>query len=223
MLEKFKKFELDISQEKYFSENVFIKFQEALKKRCVRTLTKNECFFAWSFIKKYQPKVFLELGGQHGHSGIIFADAVKSYGGTFITVELGDSPENKYPIESTGTLEFLPDNDPKIIKVWGNDKNLLPDLLNKYEIEMVFHDSDHTWDHVESCLNIIMNFNKNIIQSCHDCADGLWMPDVTTKYGVICAERPVFDKYFKENKDYIYDVYEDKYGIGFALPIERKK
>ena len=67
MLEKFKKFELDISQEKYFSENIFIKFQEALKKRCVRTLTKNECFFAWSFIKKYQPKVFLELGGQHGH------------------------------------------------------------------------------------------------------------------------------------------------------------
>ena len=38
MLEKFKKFELDISQEKYFSENIFIKFQEALKKKMCSNL-----------------------------------------------------------------------------------------------------------------------------------------------------------------------------------------
>jgi hypothetical protein len=49
----------------------------------------------------------------------------------------------------------------------------------------------------------------------------MWNPERETQYGVICAERPVFDKHFLNNDRYMYRVYEGKYGLGFAIPKTR--
>jgi hypothetical protein len=188
-------------------ENVWTEFKKALKKRGVRTVTHDEAYLAWLLIQKLKPRAMLELGGQHGHSGIIFSDAMKRVGGLFITVELGHTPDNKYP----------PDDDPSIIKVWGDANKVTSNLLKQYPIDLVFHDSDHTWDHIENNVKSILDFDPTITQLCHDCAEGLWQPDVETKYGRICAERPVFDKYFLNNPDYFYTIFEDKLGLGIAI------
>jgi hypothetical protein len=210
----------ELIKEKEF-EIVWKTFEKALEKKRVRTLTHDEAYLAWLLIQKLKPRVMLELGGQHGHSGIIFSDALKRTGGLFITVELGNNTENKYPPESCGTLEFLPDNDPLIIKIWGDANKLVPDLLQKYSIDLVFHDADHTWDHVENNVKSILEFDPTITQLCHDCAEGMWQPNLETKYGYICAERPVFDKYFLNNLNYYYSIFEDKYGIGITIHNEK--
>jgi hypothetical protein len=197
-------------------EAAWEKFQKAMAKRAIRTMTQNEARLIWDLILELKPKAMLELGGQHGHSGLIFSDAMKQVGGLFITVELGNDPENHYPPESCGTLEFLPDNDPSIIKVWGNAEKKLPELLRNYPIELVFHDCAHTWDHVEFCVKTILDHDPKITQMCHDCAEGMWQPERETKYGYICAERPVFDKYFLNNPNYNYRIFEEKYGVGIA-------
>ena len=221
MLKFFEDLKLDIKQKEFFDKNIYTLVKSALSIKGVRTLTQDEFFSVWSLIKKNKPRVFLELGGQQGHSGIVFANAVKSYGGTFITVELGDDVTNKYPIESVGTLQFLPDDDPNIVKIWGDCCKLLPRILDKYKVDMVFHDADHTYESVEGCVKTILDYNPKITQICHDCKTGMWQPEKLTKYGYICAERPVFDKYFMNNPDYYYHVIEDGYGAGFAIPVEQ--
>jgi len=210
---------LKIDKDKYKSrfQSPWTRLENALAKKCVKTLSYDESYLAWLLIKTFRPKVFVEIGGQHGHSGIIFSHAMKVVGGTFISIELGNDSSNKYPEGVYGTLEFLPKED-HVIKLWGDAELLLPEILEKYKVEMVFHDAAHTWSHVENCLNILKNHNPKIIQSCHDCKTGLWNPDVETQYGVICAERPVFDKHFLKNEDYYYDILEDKWGFGFSIP-----
>jgi hypothetical protein len=116
-------------------------------------------------------------------------------------------------------MEFLPDDDPQVIKIWGDAEEKLPEILEKYPVELVFHDCAHTWDHIENCLNIVKDYDPKIIQMCHDCAEGMWQPDRETQYGIICAERPVFDKYYKKNRDYYYAVLEDEYGLGVVIPV----
>lgn len=198
-------------------QSPWMRFEAALAVKCVKSLSYDEAYLAWLLILKLRPKVFVEIGGQHGHSGIIFSHAMKLVGGTFISIELGKHSSNKYPDAVCGTLEFLPNED-HVVKIWGDAELLLPEILKKYEVEMVFHDAAHTWEHVENCLNIIKNHNPEITQSCHDCKTGLWNPDIETLYGVICAERPVFDKHFLKNDKYYYDVLEDKWGFGFSVP-----
>jgi hypothetical protein len=159
----------------------------------------------------------VELGGQHGHSGIIFSDAMKIVGGRFISVELGISPDNKYPPEVCGTLKFLPEES-HVSKVFGNAETELPRILEANKVDIIFHDCAHTWNHVEFCLNVAAKANPDIVQMCHDCAGFMWHPEKETQYGFICAERPVFDKHFLNNNNYMYRVYEGKYGFGFAIP-----
>lgn len=198
-------------------QSPWLRLEAAMAKKCVKTLSYDEAYLAWLLVKKFQPKVFVEIGGQHGHSGIILSHAMKLIGGTFITIELGKDSSNKYPSESCGTLEFLPKGN-HIVKIWGDAEKVLPEILEKYDVEMVFHDAAHTWEHVENCLKLVQNKNPDIIQSCHDCKLGLWNPDIETQYGAICAERPVFDKYFLKNEKYYYDILEDKFGFGFSIP-----
>jgi hypothetical protein len=199
-----------------FEEGVYLKFKKALELIHVKTLSFDEAFIMWSLILKYKPEVFVEIGGQHGHSGIIFYDAIQKYNGTFITIELGKNEENNYSEENIGTLAFLSDDNPNVIKVWGDATKELPKLLDIYNIEMVFHDAAHTWDHVKTCVDLIKNKNVNIIQTCHDCKTGLWNPNELTRLGYICAERPVFDETFNNN-NYYYVVYEDKFGLGISI------
>jgi hypothetical protein len=200
---------------------VWDKFSEALNKRCVKSLTYNEGFIAWSIIRLFKPKNFLEIGGQHGHSGIIFTDAMKRHGGKFYTIEAGNNINNKYPNEIQGTLEFLPDNDPNIVKIWGLAEDKLTELLQNEEIEMVFHDGEHSWGHVLFCVTEVLKYRPNCIQSCHDCADGLWNPDVITAYGfALPAERPIFDQYFN-NDNYYYRILSEKHGFGVAILKEK--
>src|SRR5579859_5859940 len=88
---------LDLNpQLEYFIANPWSKFQAALKKKAIRTLSLQEAFLGWLLILKFKPKVFLELGAQHGHSGLIWWDALKSIGSTFIALDLGKDPRNKY-------------------------------------------------------------------------------------------------------------------------------
>lgn len=210
---------LDTDHEAEFDRNAWAKFLDAQSVRAIRSVTRQEAYLCWLLVRKYQPEVVLELGGQHGHSGLVFLDAVRSYGGKFVTVELGNDPRNNYDELSAGTLQFLPDA-PDVAKVWGDAVEELPRLLANYKIGLVFHDCAHTWDHVEACVKTVHDFNPSIIQTCHDAAQGMWQPEVQTHYGVICAERPVFDKYFLDNPAYYYTVFEDKYGVGLVIPKE---
>ena len=196
------------------------RMEMALNQHYVKTLTREEAAIAWLVVMRVRPKLFVELGGQHGHSGIIFSEAMKNVGGRFISVELGISPENKYPPEVCGTLKFLPEEG-HVTKIFGNAEVELPRILENNKVDMVFHDCAHTWDHVEFCLNAAERSNPDVVQMCHDCASFMWHPDRETQYGVICAERPVFDKHFLNNDGYMYRVYEGKYGFGFAIPKTR--
>lgn len=205
------------SREKEFKEGAWSDFTTALKKKAIRTWTYHEAFLAWLLVLQYRPKVLLELGSQHGHSGLVWLDAMKRVSGLFLALELGDDPRNTYIGTSVGTMEFLPD-DPNLIKIWGEAEEKLPEILKKYPVDFVFHDCAHTWDHIESCVSTIHAFNDQIIQTCHDCAAGMWKPDRETQYGIICAERPVFDNHYLENPNFYYAVLEDKYGFGLAIP-----
>jgi hypothetical protein len=209
------------SKEKEFKEGTWTYFVEALKKKAIKTWTYQEAFLGWLLVLQYKPRGLLELGSQHGHSGLVWMNAMKKVSGLFVALELGINSRNKYTGTSIGTMEFLPDNDPNLIKIWGEAEEKLPDILNKYPIDFVFHDCDHTWDHIENCVSITQNFNDQIIQTCHDCAEGMWKPERETQYGVIHAERPVFDNHYLNNPDFYYAVLEDKYGFGFAIPKEK--
>lgn len=208
---------LDASVAHLFHEHPWPAFSDALGKRAVRTVTEREGLLLWLLVMRLRPKAVLELGGQHGHSGIILADAVRRTGGTFVTVELGDDPRNDYEEASRGTLEFLPDGDPQVVKVWGEAEEQLPRLLAGYDVGMVFHDCAHTWGHVEACVRTVLGHDPTITQACHDAATGVWEPGRETRYGRVCAERPVFDKYFEGNPDYLYLVLEDRYGVAVAV------
>jgi predicted O-methyltransferase YrrM len=203
-----------------FRERPWAAFDNALKKKLIKTWGYPEAFLAWLLVLKFKPRAVLELGSQHGHSGLIWLDAVKKINGLFVALELGNDPRNKYSEECMGTMQFLPD-DAHVIKVWGDAVEELPLLLQTYPIDLVFHDCAHTWDHIENCLTTIKNFNGKIIQTCHDCAEGKWQPDRATRYGVICAERPLFDKYYLNNPDYFYAIMETKHGFGIAIPKEK--
>jgi len=205
------------SKEAEFKDGPWAEFSAALKKKCIKSWGYPEAFLGWLLVLKFKPRAVLELGSQHGHSGLIWSDATKRIGSLFIALELGTDSRNKYTKECMGTMQFLSDNDENIVKIWGDAEENLPEILNKYPIDLIFHDCAHTWEHIEHCLTIIQNFDPQIIQTCHDCATGKWQPDRTTIYGVICAERPVFDKYFLNNKDYYYAIMETKHGFGMAI------
>jgi len=202
-----------------FDDGPWRKFTKASKQKGPKSLDRREAFLAWSLVMKYKPKVVLELGSQFGHSGIIWLDAVKRTGGVFIGLDLGRDKGNKYSAGSQGTMELLPDNDPQCIKCWGDAVELLPELLKKYDVGLVFHDAAHTWDHVKSCVNIVKHHDPNIIQTCHDCVAGIWKPEQKTRYGYICAERPVFDECFKGDYAYRYRIYPG--GRGFGMVVSR--
>jgi hypothetical protein len=208
------------SQEAEFKERPWAMFSDALKKKVIKTWGYPEAFLAWLLVLKFKPRAVLELGSQHGHSGLIWLDATRKIGSTFIALELGNDSRNKYTKECMGTMQFLPDAD-DVVKIWGDAEEKLPEILNQYPVGLVFHDCAHTWDHIEHCLTIIKSFDNQIIQTCHDCATGKWNPDKKTIYGFICAERPVFNKHFLDNPDYYYKVLETKHGFGLA--IHRKK
>jgi predicted O-methyltransferase YrrM len=197
-----------------FDNEPWVGFQEALKKKAIRTIVHDEAFLGWLIIINFKPRAFVELGAQHGHSGIVWADACRRIGAKFIAVELGDDSRNNYPATSRGTMRFLPEDS---IKVWGDAEEELPKLLKEYPVDCVFHDCAHTWDHVENCVNIIIQHDKKIIQLAHDCAQHMWQPNKERPYGKVCAERPVFDKYFEKNPIYFYKVLEDKFGLGVVI------
>jgi hypothetical protein len=191
-------------------------FSDALKKKAIRTISYHEGFLMWLIALKHRPKAICELGSQHGHSGQLWMDVCKRTGSQFIAVELGNDPRNKYPDCSIGTMEFLPD-DSQVIKIWGDAEEELPGILKKYPVELVFHDCAHTWNHVENCLKIVKNHDDKIMQLFHDAGKNMWVPARKTQYGVICAERPVFDKYYKNDPNYYYNILEDKYGLGIVI------
>ena len=206
--------------EEEFKDRPWKLFQDALRQRAIRTWSCEEAFLAWLLVIKFKPRAILELGAQHGHSGLIWLDAAKKIDSLFVALELGDDPRNKYPIECIGTMQFLEDSD-NLVKIWGEASEELPNLLKKYDIDLIFHDCAHTWDHVENCVSIVENFDKNIIQTCHDCGEGMWKPERETQYGIIHAERPVFDNRYLKNPNLYYAVLEDKYGFGLVIPKER--
>lgn len=210
--------ELQLDDDVSKFERPWSAFQQALRKKAIRTWSHDEAFLAWLLVLKFKPKYLLELGSQHGHSGIIWLDALKQVGGKLIALELGKDPRNKYGEASIGTMEFLPDNDNDVIKIWGDAEENLSEILKTYPVDFVFHDCAHTWEHVENCVSIIKE--KRIIQTCHDCAKNMWRPDRPTQYGIICAERPVFDKHFLNDDTYYYRILEDKYGMGLVIPKE---
>lgn len=210
---------LDYVKNKNLFQQAWEIFSQALKKKAIRTWSYEEAFLAWLLVLRFQPKYLLELGSQHGHSGLIWLDALKRTGGKLIAVELGQDPRNHYVGTSVGTMEFLPEEDENVIKIWGDAEEKLPGILLDYPVDFVFHDCAHTWDHVEKCVSIIEPFG--IIQTCHDCAEGMWRPERETHYGIICAERPIFDQHFLHNNDYYYRIFEDRYGMGMSIPKDK--
>jgi hypothetical protein len=204
------------SLEEEFKNRPWAAFIAALKKKVIKTWGYPEAFLAWLLVLKFKPRAVLELGSQHGHSGLIWSDATQKIGSLFLGLELGNDPRNKYTQECMGTMQFLPDRE-DVIKIWGDAEENLSDILKKYSVDLVFHDCAHTWNHIEHCLTTIQDFDSQIIQTCHDCATGKWQPDRTTRYGLICAERPVFDKHFLGNNDYYYAIMETKHGFGMAI------
>ena len=56
-------------------------FTDALKKRAIRTWVFKEAFLGWLLVRHFSPKTILELGSQHGHSGLIWLDAAEKNGG----------------------------------------------------------------------------------------------------------------------------------------------
>jgi len=211
----FEELKLDLSLEPIFKSNAWSKMASACERKRAKTLSYKEALLAWLLVEKYKPETIIEIGGQFGHSGLIWLDAAERNNLTFITIEMGKDPNNTYAEVSQGDLHLLPDNHPNLVKVFGSAEDELPRLLTEYNVELVFHDAAHTWEHVQLCVMMVKAANPACFQTCHDCRLGMWQPDVMTRYGVVHAERPVFEQEFGEG--YYLRFLEDKYGFGVAI------
>lgn len=124
----------------------------------------------YASVRIMQPKVMVETGVGPGTTSTAILTAMSAYGGKLYSFDLGEKfgEDEEIPVGYV-----VPD---ELRKNWkltlGNSRETLPVELEKMgPVDMFFHDSDHTYQHVmfelEACRNhssdkfliIIDNFN----------------------------------------------------------------
>jgi predicted O-methyltransferase YrrM len=114
----------------------------------------------WCCVRVFKPMHMIETGVAHGASSWIILNAMKRNGkGTLHSIDLPNLDTNdayNFKGESHSTGWMVPD----VLKAqWdlrlGDAKSLLPELLNELgSIDLFFHDSDHSAQHMEFEFNV---------------------------------------------------------------------
>lgn len=124
----------------------------------------------YAAVRIIQPKVMVETGVGPGTTSTAILTAMSAYGGELHSFDLGE----RFGEDEEIPVGYVVPEDLK--KSWkltlGDSKKTLPEELGKMgPVDMFFHDSDHTYQHVmfelEACrshssdrfLTIIDNFN----------------------------------------------------------------
>lgn len=127
----------------------------------------NTTFGKWIYccIRTLKPEHVIETGVAHGYSSWIILNAMhKNNKGTLYSIDLPNNDTNKdYNFNDQPTTGWMvPDN---LKERWqmllGDSKVILPKLLNELkEIDIFFHDSDHSYEHMQYEFEISHPFIK---------------------------------------------------------------
>lgn len=127
----------------------------------------NTTFGKWIYccVRVLQPETIIETGVAHGYSSWIILNALnKNKKGKLYSIDLPNNDTNKdYNFQNQPTTGWLvPDT---LRSRWemhlGDAKILLPKILNKLgSLDMFFHDSDHSFEHMQYEFNTVHPFMK---------------------------------------------------------------
>ena len=129
----------------------------------------NTTFGKWIYccVRVIQPETMIETGVAHGYSSWIILNAMHKNGkGELHSVDLPNNDTNKaYNFGKTTpqTGWLVPD---QLKSKWhlhlGDAHQLLPQLINELKnIDIFFHDSDHSYDHMKFEFNTMYPAIKN--------------------------------------------------------------
>ncbi|MFX0198413.1 MAG: class I SAM-dependent methyltransferase [Candidatus Hodarchaeota archaeon] len=107
-------------------------------------------FYKWlsCLIKALKPMVVVEMGADYGGSAVFILSELPEEGKLYSIDIRGDERH---------IWQYVPKWDNRIIKLTGDDTNLdtYPTNFPWKEVDFWFVDSDHSWEHVESQMNLI--------------------------------------------------------------------
>ncbi|MEP7265403.1 MAG: class I SAM-dependent methyltransferase, partial [Bacteroidota bacterium] len=125
----------------------------------------NTTFGKWIYccVRVVKPKIIVETGVSHGSSSWIILNALhKNKTGQLISVDLPDNDLNSnYNFNGSAQTGWLVPAE--LRNQWnlqlGDAKKILPQLLEKSkEIDLFFHDSDHSFEHMQWEFNTIFPY-----------------------------------------------------------------
>jgi len=99
------------------------------------------------WLKLIKPKTLLEIGTAFGGSGCILKMAFPDL--KYITLDL--PPPSDWVRTHNQAGRFLPSD---VIKEYGDSKDVLSDLIDKYKPDVIFHDGDHSEDPVKRDIKV---------------------------------------------------------------------
>jgi len=127
----------------------------------------NTTFGKWIYccIRVTKPDSVIETGVAHGYSSWIILNALhKNQKGKLYSIDLpNNDTNNDYNFKNQPETGWLV---PEALKSrWelklGDAKILLPEILNKIEtLDVFFHDSDHSYEHMKYEFNTVNRFLK---------------------------------------------------------------
>lgn len=124
----------------------------------------NTTFGKWIYccIRVFKPEVMIETGVAHGYSSWIILNAIHKNGkGKLYSIDLPDhDTHDSYNVRGESSVGWLvPD---ALREHWqlklGDAKKLLPETINEVQqIDCFFHDSDHSYEHMNFEFNCVFD------------------------------------------------------------------
>ena len=186
------------------------------------TVAQQEAFALYATIKHKDVRSILDIGGMIGFSAWFFAECLQRLGrqGKVHAIDVNRDGLSMLPDTESFTIDYAVTSLPErgygavlkhsLVKNFGFSEEILPQLLPAVSFDLVYHDCAHSWRNTYFNVSECMKWCKDAtIQACHD-----WRAPYR-KDADRCAERQVFNHFFREGYHYFGVV--ELHGVGFAF------
>lgn len=144
--------------------------EKKVKGRNFWQVSVDELRFIYAITRATRPMVVVETGVGPGTSSYAFLSAMKEYGGSLYSFDLGVNYGEESKPEKVG---FVVPEDLKTnwVLTLGDSKKTLPDKIGEIgRIGIFFHDSEHTYNHVMFELTTIQShLSENFLILADNC------------------------------------------------------
>lgn len=131
--------------------------ESMVKGRNFWQVSPNELRFIYAITKVLKPMVVVETGVGPGTSSYAFLTAMKDYGGSLYSFDLGVNYGEESKPEEVGFVVPV-DLRSNWTLTLGDSKKTLPEKLGEIgKVDFFFHDSEHTYNHVMFELTTVQN------------------------------------------------------------------